>query len=146
MYEILWMCSYFGGHRSYTWTACWQTERELGTNMPVGAIPFPFGICRICKDKATGVHYGVATCEGCKVRNSLHWTKWVKVMHTNRYISDVKVFLPYRNPDCLCILWDYAKWLLNMFLIVWYTDLFLLGMIIFIPLYCITFYIAFIKY
>lgn len=34
--------------------------------MPVGAIPFPFGKCRICKDRATGVHYGVATCEGCK--------------------------------------------------------------------------------
>ncbi|KAL3842429.1 hypothetical protein ACJMK2_020447 [Sinanodonta woodiana] len=34
--------------------------------MPVGAIPFPFGKCRICNDKATGVHYGVATCEGCK--------------------------------------------------------------------------------
>ncbi|XP_050409770.1 nuclear receptor subfamily 1 group D member 2 [Patella vulgata] len=34
--------------------------------MPVGAIPFPFGDCRICNDKATGVHYGVATCEGCK--------------------------------------------------------------------------------
>ena len=35
--------------------------------MPAGAIPFPFGDCRICSDKATGVHYGVATCEGCKV-------------------------------------------------------------------------------
>ncbi|KAK7477190.1 hypothetical protein BaRGS_00031575 [Batillaria attramentaria] len=34
--------------------------------MPHGAIPFPFGDCRICNDKATGVHYGVATCEGCK--------------------------------------------------------------------------------
>lgn len=35
--------------------------------MPQGAIPFPFGDCKICNDKATGVHYGVATCEGCKV-------------------------------------------------------------------------------
>ncbi|XP_067654979.1 uncharacterized protein [Haliotis asinina] len=34
--------------------------------MPPGAIPFPFGDCRICNDRATGVHYGLATCEGCK--------------------------------------------------------------------------------
>ena len=26
-----------------------------------------FGNCRICDDKASGIHYGVATCEGCKV-------------------------------------------------------------------------------
>ncbi|CAF1073998.1 unnamed protein product [Brachionus calyciflorus] len=27
---------------------------------------FPFGKCKVCNDKATGVHYGIATCEGCK--------------------------------------------------------------------------------
>ncbi|XP_062583041.1 uncharacterized protein LOC134244807 [Saccostrea cucullata] len=34
--------------------------------MPHGAIRFPFGKCHVCQDQATGVHYGVATCEGCK--------------------------------------------------------------------------------
>ncbi|XP_060072442.1 uncharacterized protein LOC132552296 [Ylistrum balloti] len=34
--------------------------------MPAGAVPFPFGDCRVCNDHATGVHYGVASCEGCK--------------------------------------------------------------------------------
>ena len=42
--------------------------------MPAGAIPFPFGDCRICSDKATGVHYGVATCEGCKVSGEVLFT------------------------------------------------------------------------
>lgn len=26
-----------------------------------------FGDCRICDEKSTGIHYGTATCEGCKV-------------------------------------------------------------------------------
>ncbi|KAK2153943.1 hypothetical protein LSH36_281g09088 [Paralvinella palmiformis] len=34
--------------------------------MPCGVVPYPFGDCRVCADKATGIHYGVATCEGCK--------------------------------------------------------------------------------
>jgi hypothetical protein len=26
-----------------------------------------FGQCQICFDRATGIHYGVSSCEGCKV-------------------------------------------------------------------------------
>ena len=28
---------------------------------------FDFGRCKVCKDKATGIHYGIPSCEGCKV-------------------------------------------------------------------------------
>jgi hypothetical protein len=31
------------------------------------SVNFSFGKCKVCKDRATGIHYGVATCEGCKV-------------------------------------------------------------------------------
>ena len=32
-------------------------------------VQFSFGKCKICDDTATGIHYGIATCEGCKVRS-----------------------------------------------------------------------------
>lgn len=33
---------------------------------------FNFGKCKVCKDKATGIHYGVASCEGCKVLKKIY--------------------------------------------------------------------------
>ena len=32
---------------------------------------FPFGECKVCEDKSSGIHYGISTCEGCKVKNIL---------------------------------------------------------------------------
>lgn len=31
---------------------------------------FNFGFCRVCGDKANGLHYGCFTCEACKVRKA----------------------------------------------------------------------------
>ncbi|UJR36452.1 hypothetical protein I4U23_029175 [Adineta vaga] len=43
-----------------------QNAKKTSTNTSIDKRPFPFGHCRVCTDKATGAHYGVPTCEGCK--------------------------------------------------------------------------------
>jgi hypothetical protein len=40
---------------------------------------FPFGMCKVCNDKATGVHYGISTCEGCKVKSFLFFSFFFKL-------------------------------------------------------------------
>ena len=38
-----------------------KLEKEEKTNSE------SFGGCKICDDRATGIHYGVESCESCKV-------------------------------------------------------------------------------
>lgn len=44
-----------------------STSIESNTSNEAPRIVFSFGKCKICDDIATGIHYGIATCEGCKV-------------------------------------------------------------------------------
>lgn len=39
--------------------------QELLEDMPPDEDEQPL-VCMICEDKATGLHYGIITCEGCK--------------------------------------------------------------------------------
>jgi hypothetical protein len=42
-------------------------KNKKSDSEPSDSPPGLFGPCKVCTDKATGIHYGVSTCEGCKV-------------------------------------------------------------------------------
>lgn len=49
--------------------SCFQ-DRDIGAvadSNSCAAGQQPFIACRVCGDKASGYHYGVTSCEGCKV-------------------------------------------------------------------------------
>jgi len=48
--------------------SCFQ-DRDISVadSNSCGAGQQPFIACRVCGDKASGYHYGVTSCEGCKV-------------------------------------------------------------------------------
>jgi hypothetical protein len=53
----------------------WHFLLELGKNLLIIILNEieSFGSSRVCSDSATGIHYGIATCEGCKVSKSLFY-------------------------------------------------------------------------
>ena len=44
-----------------------QSGKNLNKESNKSHEKFDFGRCKICKDKAKGIHYGIPSCEGCKV-------------------------------------------------------------------------------
>lgn len=48
-------------------------DRDVGVadSNSCGAGQQPFIACRVCGDKASGYHYGVTSCEGCKVSSHI---------------------------------------------------------------------------
>jgi hypothetical protein len=48
-----------------------KLKQEKNKKKEAKTSSFPFGNCRVCGDKSTGIHYGVSTCEGCKVKFQL---------------------------------------------------------------------------
>nr|ASL70614.1 nuclear receptor [Brachionus koreanus] len=53
---------------------------------------FPFGKCKVCNDKATGVHYGISTCEGCKgfFKRSILRNEYYKCFFGNNCVLNPK--------------------------------------------------------
>nr|ASL70505.1 nuclear receptor [Brachionus rotundiformis] len=43
-----------------------ENVEEQSTKHKPKPSTFNFGKCKVCKDKATGIHYGIPSCEGCK--------------------------------------------------------------------------------
>jgi len=50
-------------------------------------VKYPFGHCRVCNDKATGVHYGIATCEGCKVSGNSNICIFIISIHNHIFFN-----------------------------------------------------------
>ena len=42
-----------------------ELNKLRSRNIP--SIKFEFGKCKVCDDNSTGIHFGIATCEACKV-------------------------------------------------------------------------------
>lgn len=51
-----------------TATTVEAVDKDLNGEVALKKATNHHGLCRVCMDKSTGYHYGILSCEGCKVR------------------------------------------------------------------------------
>jgi len=84
-------------------------------NLKVKYEYYLFFSSRICHDRATGVHYGVTSCEGCKVINFGVYLQYIcflkgffkrsigrKLQYTCQYDNNCKITVQTRNSCRAC--------------------------------------------
>ncbi len=53
----------YGGNETVTFTNLHDNTKRYKSGSPR-----KLGLCRVCGKQATGINFGIDTCEGCKVR------------------------------------------------------------------------------
>ena len=79
--------SYPGQNRTASQNYDEMRFRENFRSMPAKAhieiIP-----CKVCGDRSSGIHYGIITCEGCKVRYYIiRYLQWKSIVFTFSNLS-----------------------------------------------------------